>query len=587
MSDLLNTLVGVDDANASGDLDITSNIVINGAGSGTTIIQANAAAGVAVERVIHFPAANVTAVFNGVTIRNGRQATTTFGGGVRINGAGDSVTFNNSIIRDNFSGFGGGGLVITGAATASITLNNTTVTNNQATGSGGGIFLNSGGTLIATNSTISNNTASSAGGNALGGGIHNASGTITLTNTTVSNNFATTTGATNAFGGGILTSGTSIANISGGSVSNNTANSTGGGAGFAGGIYNEQSTLTITNSSVRGNTASSFHAGIRTLAFAPATTTINRSAVVNDTSPGEGAGVVNFSAGASDSITNINNSTVGGNMSGGSGGGVENVNTSTGAATVNINFSTIAGNMANTDNTGADVGGGLANIGGGTGASVIQVTNSIVADNTIGTGGTGPDISGTITSANYNHVENTAGGTFVPMANDVTGTDPQLTPLALNGGTTLNYLPAATSPVLDTIPSGTNGCGTTFNVDQRNVIRPTDSDNNAVAACEKGSVEVVAPTAAMASVSGRVLSGFDSRRGVANATITMTDAAGVTRFARTNAFGYFRLEDVATGQTYLFDVSAKRYQFQTQVVNVNNELTDLNFTPLYYKPVSK
>lgn len=96
-----------------------------------------------------------------------------------------------------------------------------------------------------------------------------------------------------------------------------------------------------------------------------------------------------------------------------------------------------------------------------------------------------------------------------------------------------------------------------------------------------------APTAASASVSGRVLSGFDSRRGVANATIKMTDAAGVMRFARTNAFGYFQMADVATGQTYLFNVSSKRYQFQTQVVNVNNELTDLNFTPLYQKTVSK
>ncbi len=220
--------------------------------------------------------------------------------------------------------------------------------------------------------------------------------------------------------------------------------------------------------------------------------------------------------------------------------------------------------------------------------SVRILQSSIVADNTIGTGGKCPDIAGIITSANYNHVENTAGGTFVPMLNDVTGIDPQLTPLALNGGTTLNYLPAATSPVLDTIPNGTNGCGTApFNIDQRGVMRPTDSDNNMVAACEKGSVEVLAAAAAAASVSGRVLSGFDGRRGVANATIAMTDAAGVTRLARTNAFGYFRLDDVATGQTYIFDVSAKRYQFQTQVVNVGNDLTDVNFTPLYYKPASK
>ncbi len=48
------TLVGVDDTNAAGDLDILSNITINGAGGGTTIIQANAAPNTAVEALFIF-----------------------------------------------------------------------------------------------------------------------------------------------------------------------------------------------------------------------------------------------------------------------------------------------------------------------------------------------------------------------------------------------------------------------------------------------------------------------------------------------------------------------------------------------------
>ena len=613
-----NTLVGVDDLNASGDLDIRSNITINGAGSGTTIIQANAAPGVAVERVIHFPVNDVTSVINDVTIQNGRQATATFGGGVRVNNAGDNVTFNNCVIGNNFSGFGGGGIVINNA-TAVVTLNNTTVTNNTVnsttgtnTGLGGGIFLNApGATLIANNSTISNNTstgtttggangggiysigtvtltnstvssntASASGGGANGGGIFNSTATtMTLTNTTVNGNTATTSNAAvanNAFSGGIHHIAGTL-NITGSVVNGNSATSTGIGTGIAGGIYNQQATLTLTRSTVSGNTAP-IHAGIRTLASADATTTINQSAVVNNSSVGEGGGVINISVGAGAATTNINNSTIGGNSSAGSAGGIENFSTSTGNAVVNINYSTVAGNAANTDNAGADVGGGIANLAGtGGGVSTVNLLSSIVADNTIGTGGTGPDISGTITSLDYNLVENTAGGTFVPMANDQTGIDPQLMPLALNGGTTLNYMPAVTSPVIDTIPSGANGCGVTpFNVDQRNMTRPTDQDGDTLAECEKGSVEVLGPTAASVTIGGRVSS--ERSRGIGNVIIVLSDASGNNRVARTNQLGYFRFEDVEVGQTYILNAQSKRYQFAPRVVTVNEELTNLDFT---------
>src|ERR1700754_2483619 len=66
------TLVSANDnANAGGDLDITSDLTINGAGSGTTIVQANAAPGVATERVFDVRA-GATATLAGMTIRHGR-----------------------------------------------------------------------------------------------------------------------------------------------------------------------------------------------------------------------------------------------------------------------------------------------------------------------------------------------------------------------------------------------------------------------------------------------------------------------------------------------------------------------------------
>ena len=141
-----------------------------------------------------------------------------------------------------------------------------------------------------------------------------------------------------------------------------------------------------------------------------------------------------------------------------------------------MNFSTVASNTA-------AVGGGLAQstiVGG-----ITNLRNSIVADNTASI--IGPDIIGVITSQDYNHIENTEGGPqtiFIPMANDVTGSDPQLGPLGNNGGTTQTHLPAATSPVVDTIPPGINGCGTTVTTDQRGFTRPSG------AGCDKGSVEV-------------------------------------------------------------------------------------------------
>ena len=163
-------------------------------------------------------------------------------------------------------------------------------------------------------------------------------------------------------------------------------------------------------------------------------------------------------------------------------------------------------------------------------------------------------------------------------------TDPNLGALALNGGTTLNYAPQVGSPVIDTIPNGINGCGVApFNVDQRGTARPTDSNSDTVAACEKGAVEVLAPSAAGVSVSGQVFNGAgDGTKafGIANAVVTLVDQNGNTQVTRTNSFGYYKFDDLEVGQTYTFYVSARRYQFATQVVNLNNAATNLNFSPI-------
>ncbi len=433
------TIAGTNEnLNANGDFDIASSLTINGAGSGTTFVQANAAPNSGTERVFHIISGGTTLDINNLTIQNGNVTGTNVGGGL-----------NSSV-------------------TSTVALTNVVITNNR---------------VIPT----------AANSNAFGGGISSTAGTLTLTGCTVSNN-------------------SSLGN--------------GSGLGLAGGIYNQQAILNVNNSSVTGNIANGLHGGIRTLASTggAAVTNITNSTISNNKAqgmnpsfPGEGGGLVNIAGSTFAATTTITGSTISGNQALVSnapgantyGGGIESYNTSTGAATVNITNSTISGNSAAfaggiysdgsaatmnlnfstvASNAAQTSGGGLYQDSTALGLTILK--NSIVADNTAGT--SGPDIFGTITSQDYNHVENTAGGSFTPMGNDITGSDPGLGSLANNGGPTLTHIPGPSSAVLNTIPIGTNGCGTMFTLDQRVFARPFGSG------CDKGSVEfgsfAVSPT---------------------------------------------------------------------------------------------
>ena len=89
---------------------------------------------------------------------------------------------------------------------------------------------------------------------------------------------------------------------------------------------------------------------------------------------------------------------------------------------------------------------------------------------------------------------------------------------------------------------------------------------------------ISAPTAAMVSVGGKVLT--ETGRGIRNAVVTMTDQSGAIRTTRTTALGRFRFTEVAAGETYIFTVKGKRFEFTqpTQVLNVGEETTEVNFT---------
>ncbi|QYO65786.1 carboxypeptidase regulatory-like domain-containing protein [Leptolyngbya sp. 7M] len=103
------------------------------------------------------------------------------------------------------------------------------------------------------------------------------------------------------------------------------------------------------------------------------------------------------------------------------------------------------------------------------------------------------------------------------------------------------------------------------------------------AAADTGSVTaasltILGPTAAGASLSGRVAS--QNGTGIRNVTVSLFGGgleAPLT--TTTNSFGYYSFSDVPAGQTYIITASSKRHSFYnpTQVVTLDGDLSDLDF----------
>jgi CSLREA domain-containing protein len=159
-------IVGIgEDAALTGDLDITEELTIHGAGKLNTIIDGNG-----LDRVFHILGS--THILD-VTISGG-DAGTDQGGGIRVVNA---LTLTNSRVKENAANAGGGIQVSSNSAT--LTVIDSRIYNNVATQDGGGIYNFGTATLI--NSLVSGNTASN------GGGISSQQ-TLLLINSTVSGN---------------------------------------------------------------------------------------------------------------------------------------------------------------------------------------------------------------------------------------------------------------------------------------------------------------------------------------------------------------------------------------------------------------
>ena len=159
-----------EDESLNGDLDITDDLTITGAGVGVTIID-----GDHLDRVFHV-VSEVSVVLSGVTIQNGYASTSSglVGGGGILNENGHLDVFNSTISSNRAVGAGGG---IKNLGT--LNLVDVTISGNSSDQGGG---INNDGALTLTNVTLNNNETFKTGG-----GIDN-SGDATLTNVTFETN---------------------------------------------------------------------------------------------------------------------------------------------------------------------------------------------------------------------------------------------------------------------------------------------------------------------------------------------------------------------------------------------------------------
>ena len=282
-----------EDANATGDLDIDSDLTINGAGAGATIID-----GGGVDRVFHILTGHTVKIAD-LTIQNG--FTSNFGGGIYIVGvtAGPAtlVTINDSTISGNETNNYGGGIYVLGVVDTRVTINNSLFSGNLATnGYGGGIYVATVGRVNINSTVVSSNIAKH------GGGIV-SNGQVTINDSIISGNYAS------GIGGGILKTGYRGLTLLDSTVSGNTSIDDGGGiyivnsnwsviiknstisnnSGRRGGgisaqgAINDIGAVSITNSTISGNSASHVGGGIHNFG---GPMTINNSTVTGNVGSG-------------------------------------------------------------------------------------------------------------------------------------------------------------------------------------------------------------------------------------------------------------------------------------------------------------
>lgn len=506
---------------------ITSDVNIVGPGASLLTID-----GAGTFRIFGI-ATGATVNISGMTLANADAGGGSVGGAI-IQNPSSTLTLDGMVITGNLAASGGG--IYTSSATLNV--KNSTISDNETENQGGGIY-NAESNVTITDSIISGNTARypqpSQGG---GGGIFSGTpsfGSLTITGSTISNNCAGTRAGSvctaGSRGGGV--SATS-ANISNTVISGNVATA---GAGIQ-----HTNGLTLTNSTVSGNTATgsgggTFGGGFPSLTVIGSTFSAN-SATVN------GGGIYLDAANPS----SIQNSTFSDNTAATGDGGNLWIFT---AGVSSVTSSTFAGGTVHNESFGG---------------FQLPVSNSIFAASCTGTD---------IINTGFN-IDSGTGCGFGSANNSKSNTNPLLGPLQNNGGPTWTHgfnLTLGVSPAID------QGSAFGLTADQRGGARTVDftTISDADDGTDIGAFEMVVPTAAPVSISGRVLD--SNGRAIRGALVTVQGIDGVSQYFTTNSFGHYRFDGLATGSTYVVSATSKRYTFASRTVSLDDNVTGLDITP--------
>ncbi|MEM1332081.1 MAG: choice-of-anchor Q domain-containing protein, partial [Actinomycetota bacterium] len=343
---------------------------------------------------------------------------TDFGIGLGVLDVAGPVTVTSSEFRRN-SGPAGGGILIS-RVIGDVTLTDVDVTENVADLDGGGIVLALvEGTATLTRAVVDGNQATDPD-DAVGGGIY-----ATLSETTL-----------------LIVDST---------ISDNTSAADGGGLIVE--AFDPVSSVSITRSTISGNSATDFDGGMATFG-APLT---------------------------------IENSTITGNTASQAASGLGVAFT-----TAEVSHSTITGNIAT-----------------GTAATIVTAAATVTLDHTVVSGNTGDEYEEIVittpqdpstTTADHSYLSSDAAVAFIGTDN-VTGTAPGLEALADNGGETETMRPAPTSPLVGAGDAGITGAPDT---DQRGADRIVGTIDIGAVEIDPGRLDISPTATTVAETDGAV-----------------------------------------------------------------------------------
>ena len=465
------TRVGNDDVAVLGDLDITDNLTIQGAGSGITIVDGN---GVLInDRLFQiFTTSKVTDI-SGLTIRNGKKDSGPFDAGAGLYWEGDNsqLTLSDVVIEGNTASYAGGISLNYSPTGDQVNLDHVIIRGNSATAAGGGLTADfyDFATFDMHDSQIYNNTAFQGGGITFQATILQFSlSSVSIENSQIFSNTASHGAGFDNIAGDTTTP----IKISNSNIYQNHANS------FGGAIENS-GTLAISTTTLDANSAGTNGGGI--FNDDNGHLDINQTTVSNNTAQYGGGIYSGFNIYNNGTLI-MTNSTLSGNTASRDGGGIY----ATGGH-ISLYNDSIARNqvMVPGDITYPGMGGGIYI----NSPTLLFTSDSLYGDNThqyqlLPT--VEDDCYGTVNSFGYNLFGEVANCIVDGSTNgNIIGLDPRIGPLQNYGGTTKTLLPLSGSPVIDAgqTPSCNDVNGSPLTTDQRGVMRPLG------AACDIGAVE--------------------------------------------------------------------------------------------------